>query len=132
LPEILDSEDEFEELSFEDNISESWTKPNRDSMYVNSIWNEHESTPAAVTAMVIGQLPGIDWENDCTVARLSNIMEKEASTLKKGDTTFFHTPIGSLFAFLPLVFWENLMYETNKYVLQKTIAPEKNVICGHL
>ena len=58
------------------------------------------------------QISGFLWESNIELEE-PNLMKRKKSKLKSEFKNYFDTPIDSLIAFLPHLFWENHLEETN-------------------
>jgi hypothetical protein len=62
------------------------------------------------------QLQGLHWETDNTIKqRSSRVMNYKSSEVHDDYKHLFTSPIDSMFAVIPLVFWEVLSEEVNRY-----------------
>ncbi len=82
---------------------------------------------------------GLHWAYNGTITSIpNNKMPDTSTTLKSGSNTLFSTPIKSMVTMFPLLFWEIIVAEINRYAEQKlclkknTSVPKKrNLINGY-
>jgi hypothetical protein len=74
-------------------------------------------------------LQGLHWETDNTIEqRSSRVMNYKSSEVHDDYKHLFTSPIDSMFAVIPLVFWEVLLEEVNRYA-NGYIRSKKKEIC---
>jgi hypothetical protein len=78
------------------------------------------------------QLQGLHWETDNTIKqRSSRVMNYKSSEVHDDYKHLFTSPIVSMFAVIPLVFWEVLSEEVNRYANDYIRSKKKRYVCGY-
>ncbi|MGH7974333.1 MAG: hypothetical protein ACREBR_02310, partial [bacterium] len=78
----------------------------------------------------IENLNGLSWNCNGTLPHPTGKSEKDTSTIKPEYLDSFQTPISSCLAFIPIVLWETMVFESNKYAEQQIIKRGEQKICG--
>jgi hypothetical protein len=78
---------------------------------------------------------GLHWESNGSIEKESDKkMPPRDTTIKPECQNFFKTPIDSVMAIFPIVFWEIIMKESNRYAefkLKRGNVKRPNLIAGH-
>lgn len=81
---------------------------------------------------------GLHWEfNGSITTSPSNKMAQKNTTLKEGAESQFSSPINSIMTMFPLLFWEIIVTEVNRYAEQKLVlkkatkSQKRKLICGY-
>ncbi|MGH7955149.1 MAG: hypothetical protein ACREOZ_04230, partial [Gloeomargaritales cyanobacterium] len=107
--EVYESDSSDDSVSAEDNNLElTWIHP-ADCNVIDNEQNEQLGTND------IENLNGISWNHNGRLPHPSGISDKEVSTIKPEFLSHFRTPISSFLAFLPIVLWETMVFESNHY-----------------
>jgi hypothetical protein len=84
-------------------------------------------------------IDGLHWEFNGTIKELSPMMMPSTNThMKPGKEHLFKSPVSSMMAIFPLLFWDKIVEEINRYVTQKIKLHVKmktsrrpQLICGY-
>jgi hypothetical protein len=76
-------------------------------------------------------ISGLHWENGTELTtKPTKLMEEKPTFLKRDYEHLFTTPVDSMFAVMPLVFWEIMACEVNRYADQYLKKNTYVVTCG--
>jgi hypothetical protein len=65
-------------------------------------------------------IDGLHWEFNGTIKELSPMMMPSTNThMKPGKEHLFESPVSSMMAIFPLLFWDKIVEEINRYAVQK-------------
>jgi len=70
------------------------------------------------------------WKRDIEIPDNPGVIVRETAFLP-GAKECFSSPLSSFLAFIPMIFWETLAYESNKYAEQKMAVSGSRTIAGH-
>ncbi len=69
---------------------------------------------------VANSIDGLHWEFNGNIHQLSpGVMAPENTKIKSGKESLFRTPLSSMMSIFPLIFWDKIVKEVNRYAQQK-------------
>jgi Transposase IS4 len=92
-------------------------------MYMDSIQD------SIMSPEEVEQIAGLTWRRNGKLSRAPGVIEREA-TFVPGKEAYFTSPLSSFLAFIPMMFWDKLVYESNTYAEQRMREQGQRIISG--
>jgi Transposase IS4 len=124
-----------------DSMNDTPSDEEEDDMYWYLFGNTQQQTQPVtdddddvdVNVQDFATISGLHWENGTELTnKPTKLMEEKPTFLKRDYEHLFTTPVDSMFAVMPLVFWEIMACEVNRYADQYLKEKRKKYICGYL